>query len=304
MKIVRQARPTLTPVELDVGDELQLTLADGVMRRIVVAAAHAGVDRRGVVANGQREGVLSYRIACTLQIDGQVVQMVRTIPSQENFRPPPRALGLRLWLDAVDDIFSFLEEKHGSCRPKRKVRLAVWDERSRICPLLLHPWCPLPEGGLRVEQCYRGEDTWLGPYDGDAAHGGLDINHPAGTPLWTPLHIDSHELFDRVGMGANNNRWRGLHHWPDGSTWVLQSHHLIRLLVPEGEPISAGTHYAEAAGVLPGFHEHSHFVFRVRTEGEEISLDPWLLFWQMYEDRRATAAREALSFGNHRQPRS
>lgn len=247
---------------------------------------------RGTVASGEATGVLSYRVSCTLRIDGQVVQLVRTVPSQENFRPPPRVMGLRIWLDTVDEVFTFLDTSHGvtgdDCRPSRRIRLAIWDERSRICPTLLHPWCPLPEGGLRVEDCYRGEDTWLGPYDGASAHDGLDINHPAGTPLWTPIRIDEHEMFTRVDAGANNNRWRGLHHWPDGSTWVLQAHHVIRLLVPEAGGIPAGTHYAESGGVLPGVTEHSHFVFRVREEGEEYMLDPWLLFWQMYEDRRTT----------------
>ncbi|HIT74025.1 MAG TPA: hypothetical protein IAA98_00390 [Candidatus Avipropionibacterium avicola] len=156
--------------------------------------------------------------------------------------------------------------------------------------MLLHPWCPLPDGGLRIAESYRGEDVWMGPYCGTEAHGGLDINHPAGTPLWTPFPIDSHEMFDRVGQDANNNRWRGVHTWPNGATWVLQSHHLIRLLVPEGEPIPAGTHYAESAGALPGVVEHSHFVFRVQDEDKLIALDPWLLFWQMYEDRRLTRA--------------
>jgi hypothetical protein len=290
MVIERHAMPTLTPVEMDPGDELLFTLYDGRQRRIVLKSCYATVTQRGVVANGRDEGVLRFLMSCTLEIDGLPVSLVRSVPSQENFRAPPQAMGLRLWLDAVDDVFTFLEEKHGPCRPGRKVRLAVWDERSRVCPVLLHPWCPLPEGGLRIEQCYRGEDTWLGPYDGNAAHGGLDINHPAGTPLWTPLHIHEHELFNRVNQGANNNRWRGLHHWPHGSTWVLQAHHMIRLLVPEDQPIEAGTHYAEGSGVLCGSHEHSHFVFRIREHGGEISLDPWLLFWQMYEDRRATAA--------------
>lgn len=290
MKIERQAKPTLTAIEMDIDDELVFTLQDGQTRRIVVRNASAKPSEKGPTPEGGPEGVIRYRIKADLEIDGHILQLVRTIPSRENFRRPPQAFGLHIWLDAVDDIFTFLAENHGQCRPKRKVRLAIWDARGRICPTLLHPWCPLPSGGLRVADCYRGEDTWLGPYDGSECHGGLDINHPAGTPLWTPLRIDEHEMFARVTGGENNNRWRGLHHWPDGSTWVLQSHHVIRLLVPEDKPIAAGTHYAEAAGVLSGAHEHSHFVFRVREGEEEIMLDAWLLFRQMYEDRRLTGA--------------
>jgi len=285
------AGQTLTALELDPGEEVCLRLAGGAEKRVRLKHAGAQVVRRGPLPYADREGVILYRMHAQLEVDGCHVHLARSVPSQENFRDPPRACGLRVWLDAVDDIFGFLNEQHGACRPAKRCRLAVWDAAGRICPPLLHPWCPLPPTTLRVDDCYRGEDTWLGPYDGEDAHGGLDINHPAGTPLWTPLRMDEHGLFDRVGVdGANNNRWRGLHHWPDGSTWVLQAHHMTRLLVPEDAPIEAGVHFAEGAGVLSGAHEHSHFVFRVRDRGEEVSLDPWLLFWQMYRDRAATAA--------------
>lgn len=286
------AKATLTAVELDIGDELTFVLKDGVTRSIRVHSAKAIVERRGMVWDESSDnGVLRYRISCVLDIDGHHVELVRTIPSDQNFVAPNRLLGMRMWLDAVSGVSEFLTEDHGECFPARHVRLAVWDERSRICPILLHPWCPLPENGLQVSHCYRGEDTWMGPFRGRDAHGGLDINHPAGTPLWAPIPIDEHRLFDRIGEdGANNNRWRGLHTWPDGSAWVLQSHHLIRLLAPEEEPMPAGTLYAESAGVHPGAVEHSHFVFRVRNGGDEVMLDPWLLFWQMYEDRRITRA--------------
>lgn len=117
---------------------------------------------------------------------------------------------------------------------RKAARFAVEDASARICPVLLHPWCPLPEGGLRIEDCYEGSDCWMGPYFGADAHGGLDINHPAGT------------------------------------------------------------HLADGAGVWNGSHEHSHFAFKVIEPGEDdadaIPLDPWILFRQMYQDRRITQA--------------
>ncbi len=170
------------------------------------------------------------------------------------------------------------------------MRLAVQDASLRICPVLLHPWCPLPKGGLRIEDCYRGEDCWMGPYGGGDAHGGLDINHPAGTPLWTPIAFDEQYFFDTLAGGANNNRWRGLHRWDDGATWILQSHHIVELLVPEHTPLPAGLKYALSAGTLTGVQEHSHFVFKIEDERGEFMLDPWILFWQMYRDRAATSA--------------
>jgi hypothetical protein len=237
------------------------------------------------------------RCNCQLRIDGHAVQMVRWIGDQRSFYEPWELFGMRLWFDGNRDLFEFLEENHGPCKPRKQARFALQDATRRICPVLLHPWCPLPAGGLRIEECYEGADCWMGPYWGAEAHGGLDINHAAGTPIWTPVEIHDHEVYDRVDKGANNNRWRGIHRWPDGSAWLLNVAHIIRLLVKEHEPIPAGTRYAEGAGMLTGSHEHSHFMFAVREpgaqEGEDILLDPWILFWQMYHDRGCTVARRA-----------
>jgi len=278
---------TLCAVELDVDDQLVIRRPDGRVQRLALRSASAKVARRGPLPYADREGVISYHIRCDLELDGRLVQLVRTIPSQENFRDPPTVDGLHIWLDATAGIEDFLTT-HGTtaCFTQRDCRLAIWQASQRICPPLLHPFCPLPEGALRLEQCYRGEDTWLGPYDGRECHGGLDINHPAGTPIWTPITIHEHELFGRVNDNANNNRWRGLHHWPDGKTWILQVHHITRLRVPEDQPIDAGVRFADGAGVLCGAHEHSHFVFDA-----DLLIDPWLLFRQMYRDHNETRAR-------------
>jgi hypothetical protein len=296
MVIEKRARETLTAVELDVGDALRFTLASGEVRSIVVTHASANVTETTVdEPRVEKAGaVTNYRFSCKLAIDGTAVTLDREVATQASFYEPRELAGLRIWFDAADSIFDFLTEDHGPCRPRKAVRLAIQDASLRICPVLVHPWCPLPEGGLRVEDCYNGEDVWLGAYFGAAAHGGLDINHPAGTPIWTPIAIDDHAFYDRVDRGANNNRWQGTHRWADGSTWVLRLCHAIRLRVKEHTPLEAGTHLADGAGVWVGSHEHSHFVFNVIEPGDSadqaIALDPWILFWQMYCDREQTRA--------------
>lgn len=296
MIIEKTARETLTAVEMDVGDTLRFTLASGQVRSVEVEGTWARVfettlDEPRVEKAG---AATNYRFCARLRVEGHPVSISREVATQRSFYEPREVLGLRLWLDAVDDIFEFLTEDHGTCRPRKRVRLAVQDAALGICPVLLHPWCPLPRGGLRVEDCYNGEDVWLGAYFGAAAHGGLDINHPAGTPIWTPIPIDDHWFYDRADQGANNNRWRGEHRWPDGSAWILHLCHAIRLRVPEHVPLPAGTLLADGAGVRIGSHEHSHFVFRVvepgTTKEDAIYLDPWILFRQMYLDRERTWA--------------
>ena len=290
MPLVRKrAKDTLTAVELDRGDVLEFTLHSGAVVKIELLATRAEVVRTTLTqpeleSNGART---DYRFSCDLKLDGQQVRMEREVSTQKSFYEPWAVAGVRVWLDAVDHIFEFLVEAHGECRPRKHARLALQDASLRICPEPIHPWCPLPDGGLRIEECYRGEDCWLGAYNGASAHGGLDINHPRGTPLWAPIDIHDHFYFNSLEMGHNNNRWRGIHRWPNGSEWILQAHHMTELTVPEHQPIAKGQQFAWGAGVLSGAVDHSHFVFKVHDEGETVLLDPWILFWQMYRDREA-----------------
>jgi hypothetical protein len=281
------AKDTLTAVELDVGEALDFVLASGRRVRIELVDTEAHVLRTtlkqlGVEENGART---DYAFSCTLRVDGETVRLAREVSTQRSFYEPWEIAGVRLWFDAVADIFDLLAEAHGECRPRKQARFGLQDASLRICPDRLRPWCPLPAGGLRIEQCYRGEDCWLGAYNGASAHGGLDINHPRGTPLWAPLDIHDHFYFNSLDTGHNNNRWRGIHRWAKGAEWILQAHHMTELTVPEHEPIAQGEQFAWGAGVLSGAVDHSHFVFKVHDRGETILLDPWILFWQMYRDR-------------------
>lgn len=285
--IRRQANDTLTALELNHGDRCEFTCTGGEIVTLEVMDSAAAITRTTlkqlrVEENGART---DYRFHCDLSVNGTVHRLEREVSTQQSFYEPWVIGGLRIWLDAVSAIFDFLVEEHGVCAPQRQVRLAVQQEDLRICPDRLHPWCPLPEGGLRIEDCYRGEDCWLGAYNGASAHGGLDLNHPRGTPLWAPLEIHDHGYFNSLEMGHNNNRWRGWHHWDNGATWILQAHHMTELTVPEHQPLQQGQQFAWGAGVLSGAVDHSHFVFKVEDEGETVLLDPWILFWQMYQDQ-------------------
>ncbi|MHC5056309.1 MAG: hypothetical protein ACYTKD_16540 [Planctomycetota bacterium] len=301
MIVRRAAKETLTPVEMMHGDSLEFRLLDG--RTVTIDLADTGaeitetsLEEPGVEEPGART---TYRFWADLVVDGSAVRLEREVGPQRSFYEPWGVAGVRIWLDAVDAVFDFMNETHGPCRlqrncshhlpPRRHARLALQDASTRICPGPVHPWSPLPPGGLRIEDCYRGEDCWMGAYDGASAHGGLDINHPRGTPLHAPIDLDDQFLYNSVDMGHNNNRWRGVRRWSDGSQCVLTSCHMTRLTVPERRPLERGRQYAEGAGVWVGAAEHSHFAFAVFDHGELFRLDPWILFWQMYRDLGADA---------------
>ena len=300
MILKRHAKPTLTAVEMIHGETLEFTLLSGRLVSIELVDTKAEIVHTSLKEPGREESGATtvYRFWGDLRIDGSDMRIEREVGTQSSFYEPWEVGGVRIWLDAVDAIFEFMRETHGPCRlqencshsavpPRRHARIALQDASSRICPEVVHPWCPLAEGGLRIEECYQGEDCWMGAYDGASAHGGLDINHPKRTPLFAPFDLDNQFLYNSTEMGHNNNRWRGIRQWNDQTTWILTSCHMMQLTVPEHTPLRGGQQYAEGAGVWVGAAEHSHFGFAVLDHGELIRLDPWILFWQMYADQVA-----------------
>ncbi len=295
----KRAKSTLTALEMHHGDTLEFTLLDGSVRGMTLEGTGAEIVSTTLKEPGTEEpgAKTVYRFWCDVDIGGTKAKLEREVGTQRSFYEPWVVDGMRIWLDAVDAIFDFMHETHGPCRldrnssdrlpPRRHARFALQDATARICPETLHPWCPLPPSTLRIEDCYRGEDCWLGAYHGVSAHGGLDINHPKGTPLWAPLDLDDQFYFNSLAMGHNNNRWRGIHRWENGSEWILQAHHMTELTVARHQPIRKGEQFAWGAGVLSGVVDHSHFAFKIHDEGETVLLDPWILFWQMYEDQEA-----------------
>ena len=296
------AKDTLTAVELDPGDTFRFKLRSGQVRSLVLDDASAAIVER--VAPG---GVV-YRFACRVHIDGHAMSLERYACTQESFYEPYVVNGLRIWLDSVADSFQQIPIRYPrtgnlDAHPHKRARLAVQDATLSICPEETRLWLPRAAERIEVGECYNGDDCWMGPYLGQACHVGLDINHAKGDPLWAPISVDDHWFFHSLKAGQENNRWRGIRHWPNGDLWAIQTHHLIELLVPEHTPLRAGTKYSTTAGVFVGSHPHTHFEFKVvqptgsplgsidfdaptASQPAVIHLDPWIVFWQVFEDAK------------------
>lgn len=299
MIIQLAANGTIDIVEMDIGDTLEYRLRSGEIRTFVLNKTNAGIIYTNLEKpkEGVPGGATVYHFTCELVVDGCPMVLERYVGCQESFYEPYVINGVRIWFDAVADLYDFMVEGHIKTKPKKQARFAICDMTERICPDELKPWIPLPPDTLDIKDCYCADDCWLGPYFGANAHNGLDVNHPKGTPVWAPIDFDDHFLFNSLAEGHNNNRWRGVRTWPNGDTWYLQIHHIYNLFVPEHAPLKAGTLYADAAGAQVGLVPHSHFVFLVKEQGgiEERFADPWILFWQMYEDiKERTGAIKAV----------
>jgi hypothetical protein len=296
MIIQKRARDTLTPFEINQDDVFEFTRIDG--KTVALSLLETGGEwikpPGGKITDTDRNFPIPvYGFYCRIRIENREYLLEREVSSQKSFYEPWEIEGIRIWFDAVSCMFQnkggFLEEKDVSydifCCPNKQARFAVQDASNGICPEPLHPWCPLPEGGLKIENCYRGEDCWMGTYNGFYTHGGLDINHPAGTPLWAPIDLDDQYYFYKLENGDGNNGWRGIRTWPDGSTWTLQVYHMNSLTFEEHRPLKRGQQFARGAGVMSGVVDHSHFLFKITEDGVTYFLDPWILFWQMYKEK-------------------
>ncbi|MEN6405939.1 MAG: hypothetical protein ABFC77_05650 [Thermoguttaceae bacterium] len=285
----RKSKATLTPFGLNHDETMRFLLRDGKAWELKLLGTSAEITQR----KGAR--ITAYAFDCDVQINGTSRHLRREVGTQASFYEPWEIDGVRLWFDAVPCIFKdaggFMLEKDWNvgflCKPDHKARFVVQEAGMPICPEPVQLWYPNDAGRIDIRQCYNGDDCWMGPYNGAEAHCGLDINMKAGTVLSAPISVDDHYLFHSTAAGFNNNRWRGIRRWPDGSEWWLQAHHLIQMLVPERTPLKAGTPYATTAGVRVGSHQHTHFMFRVIDQGGDYLLDPWILFWEAFRQRHS-----------------
>jgi hypothetical protein len=265
------------------GDKLRFSLRSGELRTFELRNTSARLVER--VESG-----LVYSFDCQLVADGQPLTLRRFVCSQETFYEPWIVNGVRIWFSSSAAIFKLVPIRYPEDHDPMAADavLCLQDATLPICPQPMKPWFPIKERFIDVGTCYNGDDPWLGPYLGKACHMGMDINMPKGTPLYAPIDFQDQWIF------SADHRWRGVRRWPNGDIWALQSHHVDKLLVKQREPLQAGVHYAEAAGKGIGSHQHSHFEFRtgegVLNRGQlgGTEIDPWILFWQIFETDKAT----------------
>lgn len=292
----RASKPTITPFGLHRGQTLRFSLRGGGTWEMTLLDTSAEVIAHDYASYGNRDtghgsgDISAYAFSCTVRVNGREHILRREVGTQGSFYEPWEIDSVNVWFDAAACAFNtaggFMVEKDWRsgliCKPDHAARFAVHEADLPICPESLQPWYPNETGTLDIRNCYFGEDCWMGPYGGIAAHCGLDINMPAGTVLTAPIAFDDHYLFHSTAAGFGNNRWRGARRWPDGSEWRLQAHHLIDMLVPERTPLTAGAPYATTAGTAVGAHQHTHFIFQVTEQGGSYLLDPWILFWGIF----------------------
>jgi len=239
----------------------------------------------------QRGGGTLYHFTCRINIDGHSMQMERYVGSQESFYEPYVINGMRIWFDGVAAIFDngIVSETHGKCKPGKAARFGISDMTQRICPERVYPFYDNPSNFIKIAETYNADNCWMGAYNGFEAHGGLDVNLEPGVPNYSPIAFDNQYLFNSLAQGHNNNRWRAIRKWENGNEWIVQNHHLINLFIPENTPVKAGAKIMEASGVNNRHVHHAHYVFRLNSplEEDEILLDPWILFWQAFEDNKA-----------------
>jgi len=291
--IVREAKSTITPVEMNTGDILEFKLRNGEVRTIKLETTNASVlmTNHNKLLSPQKGGGTLYHFTCKLSIDGHSMPMERYVGSQESFYEPYVVNGMRIWFDGVAAIFDqeIVSETHGKCKPGKSARFGISDMKDRICPERVYSFYDNPSNFIKIADTFNGDNCWMGAYNGYEAHGGLDVNLEPGVPNYSPIAFDNQYLFNSLAQGDNNNRWRAFRKWENSDEWIVQNHHLINLFIPENIPVKAGSKIIEASGVNSRQVQHAHYVFRLNSplEKEEILLDPWILFWQAFEDNKA-----------------
>jgi PKD repeat protein len=329
------SRETITPVELSHRESVRYTRNDGEVLTIELVSTSAGIlftnrdkitddepiaRRPGFQDNFLRARLL-YEITADIMINGIPMTMRKYVGSQESLYEPYVINGVRIWLDAVSDLFmedgGFLntarigdgrgnlivhdnqvegfmfseDDVTGDGRPNKKARLVFHDMTSRICPGELQAWFKdgderddnfiYKENFIDIGRTFSGDDVYLGAYLGGESHGALDVNMAMNSTMYAPFDLDTQE-----GIRA-----KGIKTWPDGSVWAVNTGHIIEKYVPDNTPVKAGTPYGKGARRGCWKHPHAHFGFEILQSGIRYDIDPWIIFWQHFEDNKKRDGR-------------
>ncbi|MCZ7599248.1 MAG: hypothetical protein M5U09_18250 [Gammaproteobacteria bacterium] len=153
----RAAQDTLTAVELYRGDTLRFTLRNGEVRTFELLETDADVllTNQPALRQEAKGGTQTiYQFTCRLLADGQPVTLQRYVACQEAFYEPYVINGVRLWFDAVADIFELIRDTHGGCAPAAHARFALCDAGDRICPGRVPLPCPAAGERLDIAETY------------------------------------------------------------------------------------------------------------------------------------------------------
>jgi hypothetical protein len=132
----RKAKDTLTAVEMNRGEIEEFELVSGDVVRIELVSTQARVLRTTLKQPKVEEDNARtiYAFNCVLRVNGQEHALEREVGTQGGFCEPWEIDGVRIWFDAVQDIYEFLVEHEFGGRPLRNARFAFQDATLRICP--------------------------------------------------------------------------------------------------------------------------------------------------------------------------
>jgi PKD repeat protein len=312
---IRNFNETITPHELNHGEILKYTMDDGSVFTLELISTSANIlytnrdkippDESGSDRGNMYRARLMYEFTCDVKINGLPMTMRRYVGSQECYYEPYVIDGVRIWFDGVSDIFiedgGFINERHGPCKPEKKARFVFQYIDNRICPGEIYPWFKdgedrnenfiYKDNFIDIGRAFNGDDSFMGAYLGGEAHGGLDVDMAQNSLMYAPFELDTQQ-----GIRATGTKT-----WPDGSVWRINTGHVIKKFIPDNTFVKGGEVYGLGARRGCWWHPHAHYGFQINESGIRYNIDPWIIFWQLFEDnkRRDGVLRAMMAPLNH-----